>query len=204
VICHRVKSHIHIHTYSSLRMLDENSFSSLLLTQKFLFFLSCASSSKLLPNFDNITMSNHLYADTATPQMHQNGSAQSHPRPPLTANFYITRDSGARVPLVALDELPVHLQIVGVPRVLGPQNFVESGGIKYVGHFPHRNRFHDVRDIRDIEASRIHIGLPLQNTTPISLPGAQNPVMPSTYPIDPPHGMMPRKSRVPSILRGLN
>ncbi|ETI24887.1 hypothetical protein G647_04257 [Cladophialophora carrionii CBS 160.54] len=75
----------------------------------------------------------------------------------LKPQFFVTRQNGAMVPLIAMDELPIHVQVQGVSRTL---NAFEIGGMTGVGLAEARHQFYVVESIN--------------NTKPISF-GPANP-----------------------------
>ncbi|KIX95300.1 uncharacterized protein Z520_08817 [Fonsecaea multimorphosa CBS 102226] len=79
----------------------------------------------------------------------------------LKPQFFVTRQNGNMVPLIAMDELPIHVQIEGVSRSLGPHDIAGMIGI---GTYEARHEFHVVRS--------------MNNTTPIPfypVHGSQTP-----------------------------
>jgi hypothetical protein len=113
----------------------------------------------------------------------------------LPFKFYITRESGAKVPLIAVDELPLKYQIVGAPRVL-PSNVAESHDLIYAGHASHRDQFHEVRQIDNIRREPRGPKFPGRQEGAISSQKASNPIgQPFGSPPGPPEKRnLPRKA----------
>ena len=55
--------------------------------------------------------------------------------------FFVTRQNGAMIPLIAMDELPIHVQIQGVSRSLSA---FETAGMTGVGTMESRHQFYVV------------------------------------------------------------
>lgn len=70
----------------------------------------------------------------------------------LKPQFFVTRQNGAMVPLIAMDELPIHLQLRHVPRLLDPYNIA---GMTSVGVFESRHRFYVVESLNNAKSSFI-------------------------------------------------
>ncbi|OQV02918.1 hypothetical protein CLAIMM_08033 [Cladophialophora immunda] len=68
----------------------------------------------------------------------------------LRPQFFVTRQNGAMVPLIAMDELPIHVQIEGVSRSLSA---FDVAGMTGVGVYEARHEYHVVQS--------------MNNTTPI-------------------------------------
>ncbi|EXJ60283.1 hypothetical protein A1O7_04435 [Cladophialophora yegresii CBS 114405] len=66
--------------------------------------------------------------------------------PQLKPQFFVTRQNGAMVPLIAMDELPIHVQIQGVSRTLSA---FEIGGMTGVGLAEARHQFYVVESINN-------------------------------------------------------
>lgn len=64
-------------------------------------------------------------------------------RPVLKARYFLTRDTGNMVPLVAMDEMPEYFVIIGVPREVSSY---EIAGMTCAGISPVRERLHFVVD----------------------------------------------------------
>lgn len=64
----------------------------------------------------------------------------------LKPQFFVTRHNGSMVPLIAMDELPVHVQIRGVPRSLSP---FDIAGMTQVGAQESRHQYYVVEGINN-------------------------------------------------------
>jgi len=60
--------------------------------------------------------------------------------------FFVTRQNGAMVPLIAMDELPIHVQIQGVSRTLSA---FEVAGMTGVGTVDARHQFYVVESMNN-------------------------------------------------------
>ncbi|KAJ9351761.1 hypothetical protein DTO027B9_6137 [Paecilomyces variotii] len=63
---------------------------------------------------------------------------------PLRPQFFISRPNGTMTPMIAVDELPAHISIRGVPRVLAPS---ETQGMTSLGSIPPRAQFYVVEGV---------------------------------------------------------
>lgn len=70
---------------------------------------------------------------------------------PLRPQFFISRPNGTMTPMIAVDELPAHISIRGVPRVLTPS---ETQGMTSLGSIAPRAQFYVV-DGMPIANSRV-------------------------------------------------
>jgi hypothetical protein len=97
----------------------------------------------------------------------------------LKPQFFVTRQNGAMVPMIAVDELPIHVQLQGVSRNLSS---IEVAGMTAVGVVEARHQFYTVEN--------------MNNTKPISL--VQTPITPCSTPISPTASQAPapRKASV--------
>lgn len=86
----------------------------------------------------------------------------------LKPQFFVTRQNGAMVPLIAMDELPIHVQIHGVSRNLSA---FEIAGMTGVGVAEARHQFYTVKSINNTK--------PL----PVSPPGAAPESAPESAPV---------------------
>jgi hypothetical protein len=64
----------------------------------------------------------------------------------LKPQFFVTRQNGAMVPLIAMDELPLHVRIQGVPRTLDP---FQIAGMQAAGAADSRHQFYVVESINN-------------------------------------------------------
>lgn len=71
----------------------------------------------------------------------------------LQPQFFVIRHNGARVPLIAMDELPIHVQVRNVPRTI---NSASSVGMICIGRFEARHEYHIVEGINNTMSSFIH------------------------------------------------
>lgn len=78
----------------------------------------------------------------------------------LRPQFFITRQNGAFVPLIALDELPPILYLRDVSRTLTP---AETQGMQSVGAVVSRNQYYFVEGF--VPQNSQSIGFPYSNTT---------------------------------------
>ncbi|KAL6252428.1 hypothetical protein RBB50_000147 [Rhinocladiella similis] len=65
----------------------------------------------------------------------------------LKPQFFLTRQNGAMVPLVAMDEMPIHVQIRGVPRSL---TAFEIAGMTPLGLVESRHEYHVVEAMNNM------------------------------------------------------
>ncbi|KAK6365887.1 hypothetical protein LTS17_010853 [Exophiala oligosperma] len=65
----------------------------------------------------------------------------------LKPQFFLTRQNGAMVPLVAMDEMPIHVQIRGVPRSL---TAFEIAGMTPLGLVESRHEYHIVEAMNNM------------------------------------------------------
>ncbi|KIW89586.1 uncharacterized protein Z519_09742 [Cladophialophora bantiana CBS 173.52] len=71
------------------------------------------------------------------------------PQQGLKPQFFVTRQNGAMVPLIAMDELPVHVQIEGVSRSLGA---FDTAGMTGVGVREARHQYYVVQRMNNTMA----------------------------------------------------
>ncbi|KAG9780432.1 hypothetical protein KCU88_g3706, partial [Aureobasidium melanogenum] len=64
----------------------------------------------------------------------------------LKPQYFVTRQNGAMVPLIAMDELPIHVQIRGVSRILDPYDI---GGMICVGVSESRHQYYVVEALNN-------------------------------------------------------
>ncbi|EXJ94839.1 hypothetical protein A1O1_03237 [Capronia coronata CBS 617.96] len=64
----------------------------------------------------------------------------------LKPQFFVTRQNGVMVPLIAMDELPVHVQLRNVPRILDPYNIA---GMIGVGFYESRHQYYVVEALNN-------------------------------------------------------
>ncbi|KIW68934.1 hypothetical protein, variant [Phialophora macrospora] len=65
----------------------------------------------------------------------------------LKPQFFVTRQNGAMVPLIAMDELPLHVQVQDVPRSLSA---FEIGGMTGIGLVEARHQFYVIESINNM------------------------------------------------------
>lgn len=69
---------------------------------------------------------------------------------PIRPQFFCSRPNGTLTPLVAVDELPTHLSLCGIPRVLSPS---ETQGMTSLGTVSHRAQTYTVDGVSHLGAS---------------------------------------------------
>ncbi len=67
----------------------------------------------------------------------------------LNPQFFVTRQNGAMVPLIAMDELPIHVQIQGVSRSLSA---FEIAGMTGIGPVDARHEFYVVGSLNNTKS----------------------------------------------------
>lgn len=82
---------------------------------------------------------------------------------PLKPQFFVTRQNGALVPLIALDELPAHVQIRGVPRSL---TAFDIAGMTPLGYCESRHQFYVVEGVNNTKSGQFKGTLTPQIGTP--------------------------------------
>ena len=90
----------------------------------------------------------------------------------LKPQFFVTRQNGAMVPLIAMDELPIHVQIHGVPRSLSA---FDIAGMTGVGTVEARHQYYVVDSMNNTKPT-LFDGMSKPNTT-ISTPVLQPTVL---------------------------
>ncbi|KAI1610074.1 hypothetical protein EDD36DRAFT_63458 [Exophiala viscosa] len=93
----------------------------------------------------------------------------------LKPQYFITRQNGALVPLIALDELPANVQIRGVPRSLTAFNIA---GMTPLGFCESRHQFYVVEGVNNTKYDHFSGVLPSR----ASIPQASKPVV--SFPTD--------------------
>ncbi|KIV82993.1 hypothetical protein PV11_05055 [Exophiala sideris] len=79
---------------------------------------------------------------------------------PLKPQYFITRQNGALVPLIAIDELPANVQVRGVPRSLTP---FAIAGMTSLGLCESQHQFYVVEGVNNTKPDHISGALPSQN-----------------------------------------
>jgi hypothetical protein len=79
------------------------------------------------------------------------------PAEPLRPQFFVTRQNGTMIPLIAADELPSTVSIRGVPRLLSPHDI---SGMTSIGTFNSRHRQYVVEDMNTARGFQPHRGMP--------------------------------------------
>lgn len=67
----------------------------------------------------------------------------------LKPQFFVTRQNGAMVPLIAMDEVPIHVHIHGVPRTMSA---FEIAGMTGVGPVDARHEFYVVESLNNTKS----------------------------------------------------
>lgn len=72
---------------------------------------------------------------------------------PIKPMFWLARQNGAIVPLIAMDEIPHNIRVEGVPRVMNVQ---DVHGMVGIGEYPSRHRLHHIYDINKSLSNPLH------------------------------------------------
>lgn len=70
----------------------------------------------------------------------------------LKPRFYVLRPNGFATPLIAVDELPQHIQVEGVPRVLTIEDIADNDMQHMPGKFEARHEIHKIVDKNKVAA----------------------------------------------------
>ncbi|KAH0845992.1 hypothetical protein FOPE_11588 [Fonsecaea pedrosoi] len=92
-------------------------------------------------------------------------------RKPLRPEFFVTRQNGAMVPLIAMDELPIHVQVEGVPRSLSA---FDTAGMTGVGVRDARHEYYVIESMNNTKPIPWHpirpCETPISNTSKVNSP----------------------------------
>lgn len=82
----------------------------------------------------------------------------------LKPQFFVLRQNGSLVPLIAMDEMPHNIRIEGVPRTMTLKDTV---GMVNIGEYPSRHGHHQVQDTNSLSETYKHISSrPTRSTRP--------------------------------------
>lgn len=86
----------------------------------------------------------HSLSETYEPTK---SNADTNAREPFKAKFFITRDNGGMIPVVAMDEMPEHFSLENVPRSVSAFDIT---GMTCIGLHDARDKLHIISDVNEV------------------------------------------------------